>query len=111
MLREANKLKIPIAKFSLDTNERPEFCRACYQKERVKKEELETENKTLRQSCDAHVAIKRQRLDRIKELEAEMLEISNQLMDLYDSCQKTAEPEIYGAILGLHQRLEQIQKG
>jgi len=35
--------------------------------ERIK--ELEAENKTLRQSCDNHVAINRQRLDRIKELE------------------------------------------
>jgi len=48
---------------------------------------------------------------RIEELEAEMLEISNQLMDLYDSCQKTAEPKIYGSILGLHERLEKALKG
>jgi len=48
--------------------------------------------------------------ERIKEREAEIQEVSNQLMDLYESCQKTAKPEIYGSILGLHERLEKALK-
>ncbi len=34
MLKEANKLKIPIANFSLDVENEPEYCRKCYQDER-----------------------------------------------------------------------------
>ena len=34
MLREANKLKIPIANFSLDVEKEPRYCRKCYQDER-----------------------------------------------------------------------------
>lgn len=45
---------------------------------------------------------------RIKELKTEMQEVSNQLMDLYDKCQETTKPEVYGTILGLHERLEKL---
>lgn len=48
---------------------------------------------------------------RIKELEAEIQEVSNQLMDLYTNCNETTEPKDYGFILGLHERLEQALKG
>lgn len=44
---------------------------------------------------------------RIKKLEDEIQEVSNQLLELYDKCNETAEPEVYGTILGLHERLEQ----
>ena len=38
------------------------------------------------------------------ELKTEMQEVANQLMDLYDKCIETTEPEVFGTILGLHER-------
>lgn len=49
--------------------------------------------------------------ERIKELEGEIQEVSNQLMDLYELCSETTRPAVYGTILGLHERLEQTLKG
>lgn len=46
----------------------------------------------------------------IGELKTEMQEVANQLMDLYDKCIETAEPEVFGTILGLHERLEEALK-
>ena len=43
---------------------------------------------------------------RIKGLETIIQEAANDLYDLYDKCNNTTEPEVYGAILGLHERLE-----
>ena len=48
---------------------------------------------------------------RIKYLKAEIQEVANQLIELYNECNETTEPEVYGAILGLHERLEQALKG
>jgi hypothetical protein len=48
---------------------------------------------------------------RIEELEAEIQEVSNQLLELYDNCNETTRPAVYGTILGLHERLEQTLKG
>jgi hypothetical protein len=44
---------------------------------------------------------------RTKELETEIQEVSNQLLGLYDNCNETTRPAVYGTILGLHERLEQ----
>lgn len=49
--------------------------------------------------------------ERITELEGKIQEVANQLIELYTDCNETAEPEVYGSILGLHQRLEQFLKG
>lgn len=49
--------------------------------------------------------------DRIKELEAEIREVSNQLYNLYKLCSDTTSSDVYGTILGLHERLEQALKG
>lgn len=43
--------------------------------------------------------------ERIEELKAEIQEVANQLIDLYTDCCETTDPKVYGAILGLHQRL------
>ena len=43
----------------------------------------------------------------VKGYEVEIQEVANQLMDLYDKCIETTEPEIFGTILGLHERLEE----
>ena len=48
---------------------------------------------------------------RIKELKTLMQDTSNQLIELYDKCNETTEPEVYGTILGLHEKLEQTLKG
>ena len=37
---------------------------------------------------------------------AELQEIANLLMELYIDCNETAEPEVYGSILGMHERIE-----
>ncbi len=47
-------------------------------------------------------------LKRIADFETEIQEVSNQLMELYDKCGDTTEPEIYGTVLGLHERLEKF---
>ncbi len=47
---------------------------------------------------------------RIKGLESEIQEVSNQLVDLYNKCNETTAPEVYGTVLGLHERLEQALK-
>jgi len=49
--------------------------------------------------------------ERIEELEAEIQEVANQLMDLYTKCSETTEPEVFGTILGLHERLEKAKDG
>lgn len=51
-----------------------------------------------------------QQVERNEELEAEMEEVANQLYELYNECNETTEPEVYGTILGLHERLEQFLK-
>lgn len=38
--------------------------------------------------------------------QAEIQEVSNQLINLYTECNETTEPEVYGTILGLHEGLE-----
>lgn len=48
------------------------------------------------------------KIQRIAELENVIQITKNQLYELYDSCNETAEPEVYGTILGLHERLEQF---
>lgn len=53
----------------------------------------------------------KEQVKQIKELETEIQEVSNQLYNLYDACNETTEPEVYGTILGLHERLEQALKG
>lgn len=56
------------------------------------------------------LVVKKKQDKRIKELETEMQEVSNMLMDLYTDCSDSAEPKVYGAILGLHERLEKALK-
>lgn len=48
--------------------------------------------------------------EQIKDFEAEVQEVSNQLYDLYELCSDTTRPEVYGSILGLHERLDQALK-
>ena len=48
-------------------------------------------------------------LERIEGLEAEIQEVSNQLIELYNQCSETTAPEVYGTILGLHERLEALK--
>ncbi len=40
-----------------------------------------------------------------EEFIAEVQEVCFQLYDLYEDINETAPPEIYGAVLGLHERL------
>ena len=49
--------------------------------------------------------------ERIEDLQDEMQQVSNDLYDLYNKCADTTEPEIYGTILGLSERLERFLKG
>jgi len=49
--------------------------------------------------------------ERITELQNEMQQVSNDLYELYNKCADTTEPEIYGTILGLSERLERFLKG
>jgi len=44
--------------------------------------------------------------ERNAELEKEIQAVADQLYELYDNYNETALPEIYGSILGLHERLE-----
>ena len=49
--------------------------------------------------------------ERITELQNEIQQVSNDLYELYNKCADTTEPEIYGTILGLSERLERFVKG
>ena len=40
------------------------------------------------------------------DMKVEMQEIANLLMELYTDINDTAEPEVYGSILGIHERIE-----
>ena len=85
-------------------------------RERIKG--LEGENNDLRGDLDAECRVSQMLLtgngklqERIKELKDEIQEVANQLMELYTDCADKTEPEVYGTILGLHERLEQALKG
>jgi len=47
--------------------------------------------------------------ERITELQNEMQQVSNDLYELYNKCADTTEPEIYGTILGLSERLDDFR--
>ena len=72
---------------------------------------LESENKAVTKRAGAAEEDWQTAEKRITWLEDEIQEAANDLYDLYDKCNNTTEPEVYGAILGLHERLELALKG
>jgi len=72
--------------------------------------ELEADAKIKQSVCETiekEVTILNDKLkEQVKKLGAEIQEVSNQLLELYDNCNETAEPEVFGTILGLHERLK-----
>ncbi|MBE3145025.1 MAG: hypothetical protein IMZ61_14070 [Planctomycetes bacterium] len=46
-----------------------------------------------------------------KDARTELQEIANLLMELYTDCNETAAPEVYGSILGMHERIELYLQG
>ena len=66
---------------------------------------------TATKALNTQLEISATQTKRITELETEIQEVSNQLMELYDECVDSTEPAVYGAILGLHERLNKVLKG
>ena len=72
--------------------------------------ELETDKENLRLYASGLENAQNLITVRFRNLQTEMQEVANQLMDLYDKCVETTEPEVFGTILGLHERLEESLK-
>ena len=72
--------------------------------------ELETDKENLRLYASGLENAQNLINVRFRNLQTEMQEVANQLMDLYDNCVETTEPEVFGTILGLHERLETALK-
>ena len=72
--------------------------------------ELETDKENLRLYASGLENAQNLINVRFRNLQTEMQEVANQLMDLYDKCIETTEPEVFGTILGLHERLEEALK-
>lgn len=49
--------------------------------------------------------------DQVLALRAELQEVSAQLYELYNECCDNTEPEVYGAIFGLHERIDVFLAG
>ncbi len=87
-----------------------EYFRNLSQEKDTRITELETDKENLRLYASGLENAQNLITVRFRNLQTEMQEVANQLMDLYDKCIETTEPEVFGTILGLHERLETALK-